>query len=170
MLKHLRLSIVFIFVASMAYTPLTLALTVDEQEVVRQNCVLVQGLLQQRTQPSDAANRVKRGQVYETLLSKYMTPLNARVASNGLSSEAAKLTEITGHYQQSLDNFKNKYDTYADTVDEAVRMRCKNKPQEFYDKIQTARQQRGEITTSIVTLDQLIEEYRVAVGQMKRSI
>lgn len=170
MLKHLRLLVIFIFATSIVYTPLTFALTTDEQELVKQNCVLVQGLLQQRMQPSDAANRVKRGQVYEALLSKYMTPLNARVASNGLSSEAAKLTEITGHYQQALNGFKNKYDTYADTIDEAIRMRCKSKPQEFYDKIQEARQQRGEITGSITALDQLIEEYRIAVNQMKRSL
>lgn len=170
MQKHLRkTTLVCIALFCAIPSGMVLALTPEEETSVRQNCVSVQVVLQ-RMQYGDAANRVKRGQAYENILANFMLPLNSRTASNGLSAEAARLSEITDRYQQNLIVFKDEYDKYADKIDTLIRMKCKDTPQKFYDQIQGARDSRGEIATSITSLDQIIEEYRIAVNQVKRSV
>lgn len=170
MQKHLR-KITLVSIALFCTIPsgIVLALNQEEETSVRQNCVSVQVVLQ-RMQYSDAANRVKRGQAYENILSNFMLPLNSRTASNGLSAEAARLSEITDRYQQNLIVFKDEYDKYADKIDALIRMKCKDMPQSFYDRVQEARENRGKIAANITTLDQIIEEYRIAVNQVKRSV
>lgn len=169
MRKPLKIFGIALIAFSLLQAQIVHSLSSDEETTVRQNCISVQVILQ-RMQYNDTANRVKHGQAYETLLSKFMLPLNSRTASNGLSAEAARLTEITDRYQQNLVSFKNGYDTYADKIDSLIRMKCKDKPQDFYQGLQEARENRGKIKANITTLDQIIEEYRVAVNQVKRSV
>jgi hypothetical protein len=90
MLKKLSLTVAVLILAVVSSSTSFAApanLTPDKRIVVVQTCVSAQTVLQ-KIQHNDAATRVNRGQAYETLVSRLMTPLNTRSTSNGYNSSA----------------------------------------------------------------------------------
>lgn len=136
---------------------------------IEARCVDMQVVLQ-KIQYNDAANRVNRGQGYESLVTRMMIPMNGRTAVNGLSSSAATLAGITTNYQQSLANFKNSYERYDDAISSALRIKCQEKPADFYKLLVEARKQRTNVSNEVATLAQLIEDYRLAVIKLKAEL
>lgn len=170
----LRIASIFILLASLFVMPINataeqVELDDAKKDIITQNCVTSQVNLQ-RIQYNDTATRVNRGQAYEALLSQLMTPLNSRTANNGLSGEAAQLTQITNSYQQALRNFKKHYEQYDDAIKGAIKIRCQNKPQEFYNYLKEAQRLRASISQDVAFLDQKIEEYRKIVDDLKNKI
>lgn len=147
----------------------SIELTPEKLTDIKTNCVSVQVTLQ-KIQYNDAANRVNRGQGYESLVTRTIIPMNSRVAGNGLSSSAATLADITTRYQQAFATFKTNYEKYDDAVTNALRTKCQQKPADFYAHLTEARQQRVTLSGDIVTLAQIIEEYRQAVVRLKAAL
>lgn len=167
----LRIISIFTLLASLVVLPLNASaeqveLDDAKKNIITQNCVTSQVNLQ-RIQYSDTATRVNRGQAYEALLSQLMTPLNSRTANNGLSGEAAQLTQITNSYQQTLRSFKKHYEQYDDAIKSSIKTRCQKKPQEFYNYLKEAQRLRTSISEDVTILDQKIEEYRKIVNDLK---
>lgn len=133
---------------------------------IKANCVGMQVVLQ-KIQYNDAANRVNRGQAYESLVNRMMIPMNGRTAVNGLSSSTATLAGITTRYQQKLNKFKSNYESYDNSLTAALRVKCQQKPADFYRYITEARKHRTDISNDIVELNQLIEEYYQAIVKLK---
>ena len=159
-------SLVFAHTASAAETS---ELSSEKLAEIKARCVDMQVILQ-KIQYNDAANRVNRGQSYESLVTRMMIPMNSRTAVNGLSSSAASLAGITTSYQQNLDNFKNSYERYDDAITAALRIKCQDKPADFYKLLTEARKQRTNVSNEVATLAQLIENYRQAVIKVKTEI
>lgn len=136
---------------------------------IKANCVEMQ-VAMQKIQYNDAANRVNRGQGYESLVTRMMIPMNGRTAVNGLSSSAATLAGITTNYQQSLSNFKNIYERYDNAISSALRIKCQEKPAEFYRLLTEARKQRTSLSQEVATLSEYIEAYRQAVAKIKAEL
>lgn len=144
-------------------------LSFEKLEEVKANCVEVQ-VVMQKIQYNDAATRVNRGQGYESLVTRMMIPMNGRTAVNGLSSSAANLAGITTNYQQSLDNFKNTYERYDNALTLALRIKCQEKPADFYKLLTEARKQRSNVAHEVATLSEYIEAYRQAVIKIKAEL
>lgn len=141
-------------------------LTPEKQTLITQNCVLSQTILQ-KVQHNDAATRVNRGEGYETVVARLMTPLNSRTASRGYNDAATTLIDVTKRYQDALDSFKNDYRDYDNTISSALRIKCQKDPSGFYNYIDTARKQRAQLTADISNLSALISEYRANVEKLK---
>jgi hypothetical protein len=142
----------------------------EKRQVISTNCQTAQVTLQQ-IEYNDAAARVNRGQGYETILNKYMTPLNVRVTgSQNHASTAATLTDITARYQQALKTFKKNYDNYDDSITKTTHFNCSKKPENFYNLLDITRQEREKLNENITALDQLAAEYIEAVSKFKDSL
>lgn len=144
-------------------------LTPEKITDIKTSCVSMQVVLQ-KIQYNDAANRVNRGQGYESLVTRMMIPLNGRAAVNGFSSSASVLADITTRYQQALDSFKNDYENYDNALSATLRLKCQEKPVDFYKNLTEARKQRTNLSNDVVNLSQLIEEYRQAVVKLKAEV
>lgn len=172
MLKKL-LVVVFIFVAVVAFSRTSFAqpadLTSEKRAIIVQTCVSAQTVLQ-KVQHNDAATRVNRGQAYETVVSRLMTPLNTRSTSNGYNSSATLLVDTTKRYQQALDNFKDHYKSYDNAVSSALKTKCKDKPEIFYGYIEDARRERQSVATDVAALNSLMNEYRANVLKLRSEV
>lgn len=136
---------------------------------IKASCVGVQVVLQ-KIKYNDAANRVNRGQGYESLVTRMIIPMNSRAAVNGFSNSAASLANITSRYQQSFKNFKKNYDNYDDALNSTLRIKCQEKSTEFYTHLTEARKYRTNLANDITSLTQIMEEYRQAVVKLKDEV
>jgi hypothetical protein len=141
----------------------------EHAQVVSQNCVSAQVSLQ-RLQYSDAATRINRGYIYESLLNDLMTPMNSRLAVNGYSKEAATLNGITDRYQSELRQFKQSYESYDETTRQMIKLKCQEKVSVFYDGVRSLQEKRLKIYTSVNSLDVLTDEYYKAVKQTQKQV
>lgn len=144
-------------------------LTPEKQAIITQNCVLSQTTLQ-RIQHNDTATRINRGQGYEIILSRLMTPLNTRATSNGYNASATTLIDTTKRYQQAFDSFKNNYSNYDNAISSALKIKCKTKPVEFYGYLEEARKQRQTLAGDVDSLLGLIDEYRADVIKLRSEV
>lgn len=125
-------------------------------ERIRNNCVDAQSILFQ-LHASDAGLRVNRGQIYESVSTKLMAPLNSRLVLNRLDS--VELVSIAAKYQQQLQEFRSLYQEHEEAMSEALDMNCTEQPVAFYDQIEETRQKRQLTHESTVTLHETIMEY-----------
>ena len=155
--------------ASVAHAADQTSLPPDKIALLKTTCVSAQVTLQQ-IQYNDAANRVNRGQAYESLLSSLMIPLNSRASADNFSGSATELTGITDRYEQSLNNFKSDYDTYDDALTKTLHDKCVQNPEDFYKNLTDTREQRTDVSNDVTTLGQLIDEYQQAVIKLKAEV
>lgn len=144
-------------------------LTDEKLSLIKQSCLGVQSSLQ-RIQHNDAATRVNRGQDYESLLSKLMTPLNSRSAANGFNTSAGSLINTTTLYSQAVDTFKKDYDDYDDSLTSALKTKCQSKPVEFYNNLTKARALRGNLANDVANLNSIIENYHSFAVKLKGEV
>lgn len=144
-------------------------LTPDKQNIVTQNCITAQTVLQ-TIQHNDTATRVNRGEGYETIISRLMTPLNSRSTSQGHNSSASLLISSTDKYQQALDSFKDHYQAYDNALSGALKTKCQQQPQKFYDYLEQARKQRQVVASDVNNLSGVIGEYRANVLKLKEEV
>ncbi|MDO8335562.1 MAG: hypothetical protein Q7T74_02125 [Candidatus Saccharibacteria bacterium] len=168
-LSVVLLAVISVFVVSQTATAQTAELTPEKQVVIVQTCVAAQTTLQ-KIQHNDAATRVNRGQSYETIVNRLMTPLNIRATSNEYNNSAPLLIGTTSKYQQALDSFKKDYENYDDAVSLALKTKCKDKPAVFYGYIEEARTQRQNVANDVATLTTLISDYRNNVQKLKTEV
>lgn len=133
--------------------------TLDDAHIerIRTNCVEAQTKLT-RLHAADALLRVNRGQLYEQILTKLMSPFNSRVALNNLNS--TELVSVAATYQTQLMGFRTTYQQYEEALSEALKINCADQPVAFYDKVAIARDKRKKVHDSTSKLKQSIETYR----------
>lgn len=124
---------------------------------IRSNCVEAQSTLSQ-IHASDALLRVNRGQLYESISTKLMAPLNSRIALNRL--DGSSLVATTVEYVAALDTFRSDYQTYEQSLSAVLQMNCVNQPVAFYDGVRAARDGRTKVYKDILALQQLIDKYK----------
>jgi hypothetical protein len=124
---------------------------------IRANCVDAQSVLAQ-LHASDALLRVNRGQLYESISTKLMTPFNSRVVLNKL--DGARLVSQSAAYERQLDEFRTNYKSYEEVMSKALRINCSNEPVAFYDAVTDARAKRQVVHQTTVTLQKTIQNYK----------
>lgn len=133
------------------------SLSEPQIEAIRQNCTDAQ-VTMQRVQHSDIATRINTGRAYDALITRQMAPLNSRASLNRISI-APLLAEDTRSLENVLSSFRDHYNEYTDTLSRALRVKCQDKPEEFYGYVQDARQLRKDLSEDIKNLKKLTEEY-----------
>lgn len=150
-----------VFVASAAHAADTDQVTDAQQAKIRSNCTQIKGSLSQ-LHATDALLRVNRGQVYESMVSKLMTPFNARLSAGGFDNKA--MTTHTAFYSSSLAAFRSSYIVYEQKLSEALKVDCRQDPVKFYRTVLEARELRKSVHEDVEKLHRTIEDYGVSVG------
>lgn len=125
----------------------------------------LQGLL--RVQKTEAATRVNRGREYESIL-KLVAAFNSRVVLNKL--DAPLLTSSTAKLQTQFNDFQTHYIDYADKVDAALEINCKQAPVTFYDSLTTARDSRAVIAKDVSEIETLLNDCQRGINELKSQL
>lgn len=127
---------------------------------IRDHCRYAQQQMKS-TSTSDGLLRYNQAQQYDMLLTKLITPLNNRVASNRIDS--VSLVETTLAYQKKVSEFRTQYFEYANKLDEAMAIDCQDRPLEFYQALAVARDERRQVGATVNEVNELIRTYRKQV-------
>lgn len=134
-------------------------MTEEHIERIRSNCVDAQSILSQ-LHASDGLLRVNRGQLYESVSTKLMAPLNSRITLNRL--DGVELVSIATEYGRQLTEFRNSYQSYEEAMTDTLRINCVSQPVAFYDSVADTRDKREQAHDSAMKLHDMIEEYKQA--------
>lgn len=160
--------LIAIFVPAISLSAAPVPLTDAKIENIRQNCLSAQVALQ-RIQRNDAATRVNRGQVYEIILTRLMSPFNGRLAFNRLD-EASTFTATTKKYEQAVNKFKEDYATYEDLLSSVLKIKCQNQPVTFYDTLTATREARIVVARDIDDISKILQEYSGLTDALQKSL
>ena len=161
----------FVMIVCLVSIVCDVSVTVDakaiQSEVVIQHCdAIKEGL--KKVQKEDARTRVYLGGYYETILTKFITPLNVRLVENNLSS--ADLVENQNKFAAAKTVFANDFISYQKNLEELVGMDCKKEPEEFYNKLIVVRQKRKTMTQDVLKMRSLISEHMRLVEGLKGKV
>jgi hypothetical protein len=126
-------------------------------ERIRDNCIDAQSTLRQ-LHASDALLRVNRGQLYESISTKLMAPLNSRITLNRL--DGVNLVSIATTYESQLNYFRQSYKQYEEAMSQTLKINCMNQPVVFYDSVADTRAKRKKVHDSTLALHNTIREYK----------
>ena len=144
-----------------------MAVTENQEKAIVEHCTEIKEQLK-NTQKNDARTRVHLGGRYETILSKFMMPLNVRLIENNIPN--AELVENQNGFTEARKAFNGDYINYQQGLEELVAMDCKNKPAEFYEKLSEVRKKRKTVEQDTVKLRKLITEQIKLVTELKGKI
>jgi hypothetical protein len=110
---------------------------------------------------NDALMRVNLGQNYETISSRLMAKLNARIATNKLNG--SKLVEKSAEFNENMGYFRENYQTYEKELVKLVDMDCQKTPKDFYIQLERVRYYRKELNFNTTKLSEIAKEYEDAL-------
>lgn len=128
----------------------------NQSAAIVEHCDTIKDELK-KVQKEDARVRVYLGGYYETILTKFITPLNVRLVENNLSS--AGLVENQNNFAGTKTLFANDFIAYQQGLEELVGLDCKQEPEKFYDKLTTVRQKRKIMVQDVLKMRNLISEH-----------
>lgn len=142
------------------------SLTESQIDIIRTNCVNAQVNIQ-LIQENDRIARINRGYLYDSTL-KLMTSLNSRIALNNLN--APDMISITSNFQKKLDEFRSNYNNYDDTMKELVTIDCRNRPVQYSDLLESARQNRAVLERRVVEFEEQLDSYQDNLNGIKQEL
>lgn len=131
-------------------------MTNEHIQRIKDNCQQANRTLRQ-LHASDALLRVNRGQLYDLLSTKLMARMNSRLALNRL--DASGLVVVTADFDRTLGEFRTRYRVYEEQLSATIKIDCREKPTQFYNGVQEARELRGKVYESVRKLTGYIVEY-----------
>ncbi|MBR0467857.1 hypothetical protein IJJ53_03060 [Candidatus Saccharibacteria bacterium] len=143
------------------------AISDSQKSVIEKNCETIRDDLK-KVQKEDARTRVYLGGYYETILTKFITPLNVRLVENNLSS--ADLVENQNEFAKAKTTFADDFVNYQKGLEELVGMGCKEEPEEFYNKLTVVRQKRKLMVQDTLKMRNLISEHIKLVTNLKGKV
>jgi hypothetical protein len=132
-------------------------LTESQISIVKASCLSVQSTLN-RIHANDALSRVHLGQEYETISTKFMAPMNSRIALAKLDNVA--LTRTTVDFNSKLSDFRTLYQQYEETMLHTIQTKCVDQPEEFYSSLLQAQSDRSAVRQSVAGLANLVTQYK----------
>lgn len=143
------------------------AISPNQSAAIVEHCDTIKDELK-KVQKEDARVRVYLGGYYETILTKFITPLNVRLVENNLSS--AGLVENQNNFAGTKTLFANDFIAYQQGLEELVGLDCKQEPEKFYDKLTTVRQKRKIMVQDVLKMRNLISEHVRLVEGLKGKV
>ena len=139
-------------------------LTESQISIVKASCLSVQSTLN-RIHANDALSRVHLGQEYETISTKFMAPMNSRMALAKLDNVA--LTRTTVDFNTKLSDFRTLYQQYEETMLRTIQTKCVDQPEEFYSSLLQAQSDRSAVRQSVAGLANLVTQYKQQVDALR---
>ncbi len=134
---------------------------------IKQNCRAAARTIQQ-IHVNDGPLRVNRGQVYDSILSKLITPFNSRLILN--KYDASSLVKIAAQYDKALTAFRDHYKKYDDQMSAVLRIDCVKQPVSFYDAVVEARKRRTEVNDEAMKIHGYITDYGQDVIDLRNRV
>jgi hypothetical protein len=156
-----------LFLQSVAHAQSDGLMTEEHIARIRSNCVEAQSTLSQ-LHTSDALLRVNRGQLYESISTKLMTPFNGRATLNRF--DVTKLVSVTADYERELTAFRANYKAYEEAMSQALKINCTNQPVAFYDSVNDARAKREIVHSNTINLKNMIQKYKDEFEALAKTI
>ena len=139
-------------------------LTEAQISAIKSNCLTIQSTLTQ-IHTNDALSRVHLGQEYETISTKFMAPMNSRVALMKL--DGVELTKTTVQFNERLATFRDRYQQYEQLLLRPIQMKCADQPVAFYDALVEARDARELVKEMVDELGGLTTQYSNQVKELR---
>ena len=143
------------------------AITSGEKDSIMDYCQTIKDNLS-KVQKIDARTRVYLGGYFETVLSKFIMPLNVRIVENNLSDPL--MIENQTKMAEAKSVFSNDYVTYQKNLEELVGIDCKAEPEKFYDKLVSVRKKRKIVEQDVMKMRSLVSEHVKLVNGLKGKI
>ena len=134
---------------------------------IAENCSDIQYALTQ-LQHSDSRTRTYLGTSYETIVSRFITPLNLRLEHNNQPSE--QLLGIQSEFATTQADFRLAYTEYMRNLESLIAVDCSNRPEEFYDQLEITRAKRSALQGLVQKLNALVGEQYQAVSELEESL
>lgn len=144
--------------------PGAMAIEENQSKVIVERCDAIKEDLK-KVQKEDARVRVYLGGYYETIVTKFIIPLNVRLVENNLSS--AGLVENQNDFVEARTVFANDFISYQQVLEDLVGMDCKDDPSRFYDKLKITQQKRKVMSQDVLKIRSLISEHIKLVDNLK---
>ena len=119
-------------------------------------------------QRADARARTYFGSIYETVSSKYITPLNIRLVKNNLSSVG--LIELQTSLAEKKSTFSTDYISYSRSLEELIAIDCRLEPEDFYEKLIETRSKRKAVSKDMATLNSLVTSSVSLISNLKENL
>ena len=129
------------------------AISEAQKTAISDNCEAIKESLK-NTQRVDVRTRVYLGGRFETVLTKFITPLNMKLVEKNMSNSS--LIKNQGEFANMKMDFTEDFIKYQQALEELVGMDCKNEPEEFYEKLVLVRRRRKTTGQDITKLKSLI--------------
>lgn len=142
-------------------------LTDAERSVIVDHCDTIRDNLK-FTQREDSRTRVYLGRYYETILSKFITPLNLRLVENTLSD--TKLINNQTSFAAERAEFMSDFVMYSQALEELTKINCKTEPNLFYEKLEITRTLRKVVNRDAKKMRELTHEQVKLVEQLRESL
>ncbi len=121
-----------------------------------------------KVQVKDRQTRVYLGQIYETILGKFLKPLNHRLVDNSMPGFG--LDENQSRFAEAQKKFRDDYVVYQQDLAEAISINCRENPEGFYERLASARAGRSTVNADVKSLRKLVAEQITIVTNLRRSL
>lgn len=130
-----------------------LAISESQKTAIVENCEAIRESLK-TVQHQDSRTRVYLGRYYETVLSKYITPLNVRLVENNMFDSG--LMDNQDSFSRTRNSFIIDFIEYQKELEDLVATDCKTEPENFYNKLVKVRERRKVVESDTVVLKDLM--------------
>lgn len=128
-------------------------LTAEKSAKISQNCGVIRQKLES-LQRVDSRTYSYFHNIYDTVATKYIKPLNLRLVDNNTSN--SELLKIQTSIKTSEQDFSDDFIEYNKTLDELEVIDCKVDPEGFYTKLVDLREKRAILAKDIEALNNLL--------------
>lgn len=143
------------------------AMSSEKSGAISQHCGSIKQSLK-ALQKTDARSRSYLGSVYETIITKFITPMNMRLVESGRLN--SNLTDLQSTIVDVRKNFVSAYTSYSQEFEELLLMDCQSNPNAFYEQLNDTRQKRAEVSSITTNLRNLFSEYLTGVRKVRNSL
>ncbi|MDO4612001.1 MAG: hypothetical protein Q4B29_00860 [Candidatus Saccharibacteria bacterium] len=134
---------------------------------VQENCETIREGLK-RVQREDSIVRTHIGPYYNTILEKFVKPLNLRLVENNMFD--GQLFEVQGAFATAFETFRNDYSDYQRGLEELILVDCKEDPAGFYEKLEDVRAGREIVNLDALKMRGLVSSQKGLVGELRSKL
>lgn len=156
-----------VFGLAVGLTSQVSAISEAQKNAIVENCATIREDLK-TLQHNDSRARVYLGRYYETILNRFIIPLNMRLVENNLQSD--KLASSQSDFTKLKNNFTIDYIEYQKGLEELVGVNCKNEPERFYRKLGVVREKRQVVAEDVAKMQRLMLAQVSLVEWLKEEI
>lgn len=135
--------------------------------LVTMDCLAVKFKLSDVHQ-QDGLLRVVLGQNYDTMSTKLMARLNARIVENRL--DGSELIKTAAEFEKALASFRNDYKAYEVAMNSLMKSDCQSQIQTYYISLQTTKDLRIKVDEDVQELNKIMQRYHDAFVKFQKDI